>query len=218
MRQAVEGDQAVAYEAVLKPSKNVAYQEANADGAFHMNVKGPNAGWPFLYYGGRVLCLNSPLDQDWIDGVSTALNGDDTQAQAEPVITAGDLVEPVAFVEVEPTPKFATQSLPTFTTTVINADIPVADPWIQYDVNLGRKKSITIGLPKVTSVQERTRIRVRVISTGRGVVNIMPDEADQILGVHGSLNVTPKGAQRVIHGQYSMIELESHGQDEWMVV
>lgn len=219
-----EGDQAVAYEVVLKPSKNVAYQEASDDGAFHMNVKGPNSGWPFLYYGGRVMCMNSPLDQEWIDSVSAALNGDQSQAEAAPVGTLGDLVESVAsvaaaeFVDAAPEPKFTPQSFPTFTTTVINSDVPTADPWIQYDVNLGRKKSLTIGLPKVASVPERTRIRVRVISTGRGVVNIMPDEADQILGVHGSLNVTPKGAQRVIHGQYSMIELESHGQDEWMVV
>ncbi len=202
-------------QAVVKGTPTVKLQDADTDGNFYMNVKGPTSGWPFLYYGGVLMCLNAPLDQNWIDSVVEAintLNGHPSSSkdavQEQPPLLA-------TFIEQAPQP---IPSFPTFTTVKISTDIPTATIWKQYDVDMGRKKSLTITLPKVPDVPARSRIRVRLISKGRGVINVLPDSDDQILGMFGNLNATPKGTPRTVHGQYAMLELESDGANEWMVV
>lgn len=206
--------------AVLKPTPTSTYQDGDPDdGKFYMNVKGPSSGWQFLYYGGRVLCLNAPLNQEWIDAITRAVNGDAAeQANAAP---SGDLAPTGALLDLAApvaAPVFDAPMTFTFTTIKTTTDVAPAAPWTQYDVDLGRKKSLTVTLPPVQSIPPRARIRVRVVSAGQGVVNVQPGPDDQILGLFGTVNATPKGKPRTVHGQYNMIELEADGAGEWLVV
>jgi hypothetical protein len=201
-------------------------QDADDDGNFPLDLVGPASGWSFLFYEGRLMCVSAPINQGWIDAVADFINGtpepqSSRQSVSVPTGSMGDIA-PVGLLDQEPvsaallpTP---TWSYPIFTTQTVNADVDLAEPWVQYDCVMGRKRTITVNLPSVISVPARIRIRVRMMSTGQGVINVQPTDNDQILGLFGTLNATPKGKARTVHGQYNMIELESDGRHEWMVV
>lgn len=210
--------------AILLPTDNTKYQNAvGDDGVFYMNVTGPSSGWPFLFFGGTFMCMNSPLDNSWIKSITDTLNalGGNTDEDQKPKEEKAESMSLDASF-MAPPPQIQQSvtviSPPQFVTLKAISDVLRADPWIQYDIDMGRKKTLTVNLPPVRDVPARTKIRVRLVSAGRGVINVLPDSGDQILGMFGNLNSTPKGVPRTVHGQYAMIELESDGDHEWMVV
>jgi hypothetical protein len=188
-------------QATLKPTDKIKYQGGEDDkgGVFSLDIKGPDSGWAFTYYGGVITADSFPLDQAWINAVSGVTDSAPSSAKMD--------VQEVAPAQAKG-----------FTTTTITGDVQSAVMWAQYDVDLGRKASMTIKLPPVSSVPDRSRVRIRLISPGNGVVNVAPAKGDPIVGLWQNVNATAPGVSRSVHVQYSMLQLEAHQGKEWMII
>ena len=225
-----EDEQGNSKAAMLLPTDVITFQNASPDdGIFYMDVVGPTSGWPFIFYKNLFMCINAPLDRAWMDSISNAINtlgGNDEDKKDHPtkavVLEDAPMSLDASLVaSTDPAPAVmmqVAQAPGMFTTEAVDSDVELAEPWKQYDCTLGRKKSFSVYLPPVYSVPARSRIRVRMMSAGTGVINVSPNDGDQILGLFNMENSTPRGKPRALHGQYNMIELESDGKAEWMVV
>lgn len=227
--------------AYLLPTDSIKYLDTDGDGKFILDVKGNSSAWPFIYYKGFIHCSAAPISRYWIEVITDLLDGskppapdasDPTPATQDGALD--DIADASLFTDTDPTmmiddetdraPEPEIPAIAPGTTyrlysrLKVSADVDQADIWTQYDVTLGRRKSISVRLPRVETVPDQSRIRVRLISDSRGIVNVFPDADDQIVGLYGTLNFTPNGTPRALHGQYAMIELESDGDHEWMIV
>ena len=197
-------------------------QDVDDSGNFPLDLIGPASGWSFLFFGGRLMCVSAPINQEWIQEVADYMNGDQpSDAPPEKPSKIHPVSDDLGDDPIPEPPAPVVASLPgypIFERVATDADVELAEAWKQYDCNLGRKKSLTVNLPPACSLPDRSRIRIRMMSGGSGVVNVLPSDTDQILGLFGTVSATGKGKARTVHGQYNMIELESDTADEWMVV